>query len=122
MILSPKRLWLILRGGVLALALLTVVARPMYSTYCETHQLGHTLAALAHENFRPDSGIERQLDAEHAHGAHGLLHSDDGGAYADIAAVAVVPVVQFDSILNPPVVELPLLVQRSTNPFRPPIA
>ncbi len=122
MIVALKRLWPILRTGALALALLAVLARPMYSTYCETHQLGHQLAALAHENFRPDSGIERQLDAEHAHGAHGLLHSDDGGAYAGIAAVVAVPVVQFDSVLNPPVVELPLPVQRSTNPFRPPIA
>jgi len=102
--------------------LLSVLVRPAYSTWCETHQLGHELAALAHEKFRPDSPLERQLDAEHARGAHGLLHSDDGGVYADTAAVVAVPAVQFDSVLNPPSIRLPAPVQRIARLLRPPIA
>jgi hypothetical protein len=112
-----------LRLTVLALVLLGVLVKPIYSTWCETHQLGHTVAALGHEKFRPDSAVERQLDAEHARGAHGLLHaSDDGGAYVGIAAIDPVPAVIFDSVLNPPSIALPVPVQRIARPFRPPIA
>ena len=110
-----------LRLGIVTLLLLSVLVRPAYSTWCETHQLGHQLAALGHEKFRPDSSIERQLDAEHARGAHGLLHSDDGGVYADTAAVVSVPVVQIDSVLNPVAVRLPAPVQRIARLLRPPI-
>jgi hypothetical protein len=118
-----KRLPLLLRTSVLGLVLLGVLAKPIYSTWCETHQLGHSLAALGHEKFRADSRVERQLDAEHARGAHGLLHaSDDGGAYVGIAAIDPVPAVTFDSVLNPPSIALPVPVQRITRPFRPPIA
>ncbi len=117
-----RRLRFLLRFCVVGLLLFSVLIRPVYSTWCETHQLGHELAALAHEQFRPDSAAERQLDAEHARGGHGLLHSDDGGVYAVVATVVSVPVVHFDSVLNAPVLELPDPVQRLTEPFRPPIA
>ncbi len=106
----------------LGLAMLCVLARPIYSTWCETHQLGHELAQLSHENFRPDSGMERELDAEHARGEHGQLHTDDGGVYAGTTAVVTVPVVQFVSVLNPPALVLPDPVQRIGRLFRPPIA
>jgi hypothetical protein len=72
--------------------------------------------------FRPDSNIERELDAEHARGEHGLLHTDDGGVYAGTAAVVTVPTVQFVSVLNPPALVLPDPVQRIGRLFRPPIA
>lgn len=107
----------------LVLVLLGVLVKPIYSTWCETHQLGHMDAALGHVKFRADSAVERQLDAEHARGGHGLLHaSDDGGAYVGIATLDAVPAVIFDSVLNPPAIALPLPVQRITRPFRPPIA
>jgi hypothetical protein len=119
---SLKRLPLALRLALLGLAMFSVVARPMYSIWCETHQLGHELARLSHETFRPDSSIERELDAEHARGAHGQLHSDDGGVYAGTAPVEVMPVVQYLSVLNPPAIVLPDPVQRISRLFRPPIA
>ncbi|MEJ0098880.1 MAG: hypothetical protein WDO12_03730 [Pseudomonadota bacterium] len=122
MINPVKRLPLFLRVALLGVLALSVLARPMYSNWCETHQLGHALAALGHEKFRPDSRAELQLDAEHARGGHGALHSDDGGAYAGLPAMTVVPVVYFESMLNPLAVELPVLVQRPDKPFRPPIA
>jgi hypothetical protein len=117
------RLPVALRIAVLAFVLLGVLVKPIYSTWCETHQLGHTVAALAHVKFRPDSAVEHQLDVEHARGAHGLLHaSDDGGAYVATATFDAVPAVIFDSVLNPPSIALPAPVQRITRPFRPPIA
>lgn len=117
-----KRLPLLLRLGLLALVALPVLIRPMYSSWCETHQLGHELAALSHQKFRADSGVERELDIEHASGAHGMLHSDDGGVYAGVAAVVAAPAVQFDSVLNPPRIALPAPVQRLDRLLRPPIA
>ena len=93
----------------------------MYSTWCETHQVGHELAELAHQEFRPDSNVERRLDAEHARGEHGQLHTDDGGVYAVASVVAIVPAVQFVSVMNPQQVVLPVPVQRSSRLFRPPI-
>lgn len=118
------RLPVLLRASLLALSLLAVLARPMYSTWCETHQLVHTMAALSHHSFHEDSSAERQLDADHARGAHGALHGGDhgGGAYADIATVVTVPVVRFDAVLNPPAVGLPAHVQRPARLLRPPIA
>lgn len=121
MVRSLKHLPFALRLGVLGLAMVSVLARPMYSTWCETHQVGHELAELGHEQFRPDSSMERELDAEHARGEHGLLHSDDGGVYADTAAVVTMPVVQFVSVMNPQEIVLPDPVQRASRLFRPPI-
>ena len=117
-----RHLPLLLRLGLFALMVLPVLVRPIYSTWCETHQLGHELAALSHHQFRPDSSVERQLDAEHASGAHGMLHSDDGGVYAGVAAVIATPAVQYVSVLNPPVIALPAPVQRLDRLLRPPIA
>ncbi|HTQ36293.1 MAG TPA: hypothetical protein VMH77_04590 [Steroidobacteraceae bacterium] len=117
-----QRLPFALRVTLLAMTMFSVLGRPMYSTWCETHQLGHELAALAHEKFRPDSPLERQLDAEHARGAHGLLHSDDGGVYAGTAAVVAAPAVHVESVLNPLAIVLPAPVQRIGRLLRPPIA
>jgi hypothetical protein len=117
-----KRLPILVRIGLLVLAALPVLIRPMYSTWCETHQLGHALAALSHHKFRADSSVEKQLDIEHARGEHGLLHSDDGGVYAGVAAVVAAPAVQFESVLNPSVIALPAPVQRLDRLLRPPIA
>jgi hypothetical protein len=94
----------------------------MYSIWCETHQMGHELAEWSHGQFRPDSNLERELDAEHARGEHGSLHSDDGGVYACAATVLAIPVVQFHSVLNPPAIVPPDPVQRISRLFRPPIA
>jgi hypothetical protein len=114
---------LLLRIVVLTLVLLGVLIKPIMSTWCETHQLGHDAAALGHYKFRADSPIEHQLDVEHARGAHGLLHaSDDGGAYIGVAIFDALPDVVFHSVLNPPVITLPAPVQRISRPFRPPIA
>jgi hypothetical protein len=122
-VINPiQRLPRLLRISLLGLSMLAVLGRPVYSTWCEYHQLGHELAALEHESFRQDSGMERQLDSEHARGDHGQLHAHDGGVYADIATVVTVPPVYLQSVLNPPVVELPTPVQRVARPFRPPIA
>jgi hypothetical protein len=112
----------VLRTVLLGLALLAVLVRPVYSTWCENHQLGHQLATLSHEQFRADSSVERQLDAEHARGAHGALHSDDGGTYAGVAFIASVPTPQFVSMPVPVFMALPSPGQRITRPFRPPIA
>ena len=123
MSLPVLRLPLPLRFAVLALVLLGVLVKPVYSTWCETHQLGHAVARLSHVKFRPDSPIEHQLDVEHARGGHGSLHAtDDGGAYVGVEIFAAVPTVIFDSVLNPPTVVLPAPVQRISRPFRPPIA
>jgi hypothetical protein len=121
-VFSPvQRLPLALRLTLLGLAMFSVLARPMYSTWCETHQIGHELAELSHEEFRPDSGLERELDVEHARGEHGLLHSDDGGVYAGTAAVVTVPAVHVVSVMNPLKVVLPDPAQRINRLFRPPI-
>ena len=122
MINPIQRLPLLLRITLLGLSMLAVLGRPIYSTWCEAHQLGHELAALNHEDFRQDSSVEKQLDADHARGDHGLLHAHDGGVYADIAVVVTVPPVYLESVLNPIAVELPSPVQRLARPFRPPIA
>lgn len=114
---------ILLHLSLLGMVMLAVVGRPLYSSWCVTHQLGHTLGAFSQEKFREDSSAERQLDAEHASGAHGQLHGDDvGGEYADIATAMAVPAVYFDSVPNPYLTELPVPVQHVTNPFRPPMA
>jgi hypothetical protein len=117
-----QRLPYALRLTALGLAMLCVLARPMYSTWCETHQVGHELAAHNHEQFRPDSSIERELDAEHARGEHGQLHTDDGGVYAGVAVVQTMPTLQFVAVMNPQEIVLPDPVQRMSRLLRPPIA
>ena len=121
MIQHLQRLPFALRLTVLGLAMFSVLVRPMYSTWCETHQVGHELAELSHKQFRPDSTIERELDAQHAHGGHGQLHADDGGVYAVAAVVTATPAVQFISVMNVQEVALPAPVQRINRLFRPPI-
>jgi hypothetical protein len=117
------RLPILLRITLLGLLMLSVLSRPLYSTWCETHQLSHELTALSHQNLHQDSRAERQLDADHARGAHGSLHGgDQGSTYADIVAVVTVPAVHFDSVLNPLTTQLPVPVQRVAALFRPPIA
>jgi hypothetical protein len=109
-------------AALLGLLMLAVVSKPMASTLCETHRLGHTLATLSHANFREDSTAERMLDADHASGAHSLLHGGDQGAtYADIAAVVTLPRVHFESIATPLPAVLPVPTQPVARPFRPPI-
>jgi len=121
-VINPiQRLPLLLRITLLGLSMLAVLGRPIYSTWCETHQLGHELANRSHEAFRQDSSVEKQLDVDHARGNHGQLHAHDGGVYADIATVVTVPPVYFESVLNPLAVALPSPVQRLARPFRPPI-
>jgi hypothetical protein len=121
-IIRTRRRSLLLRISLLGLTLLTVVGRPLYSTWCETHQLGHELASFNHEVFRQDSSSERALDADHASGGHGMLHASDQATYADIASAVTVPDVHFDSVPHLVVTELPDPVQRISRLFRPPIA
>lgn len=123
MIASIQPLPTLLRASLLGLLALAVVSKPITSWMCETHQLGHTLALLSHSHFHDDSVSERQLDSEHASGAHGLLHGGEhGGTYADIAAVVTLPIVRFESepISLPTELQVPL--QHVARPFRPPIA
>jgi hypothetical protein len=121
-VINPiQRLPRLLRIALLGLSMLVVLGRPIYSTWCETHQLGHELSALKHDGFRQDSSLEKQLDSDHARGDHGLVHGHDGGVYADIATVVTVPPVYVESVLNPIALELPSPVQRLAKPFRPPI-
>jgi hypothetical protein len=102
--------------------MLAVVSKPMASTLCETHLLGHALAASSPAQVHEDSRAERQMDTDHASGAHVMLHAgDQGGTYADIAAVVTVPVVRFESVLVPLPAVLPVPMQPVTRPFRPPI-
>jgi hypothetical protein len=115
------RLPVSLRLTMLGLALFAVLGRPIHSIWCETHQVGHQLAELGHHEFREESRLEHLLDAQHEHGGHGQLHSDDGGFLADTATVVMLPVVQFVAVLNPLEVVLPDPVQRASVPFRPPI-
>jgi hypothetical protein len=119
---SIQRLPILLRASLLGLLMLAVVGKPMTSSMCVTHQLGHTLSASGHGHFHHDSGAERQMDSDHANGAHDLLHGGDHGTYADIAAVITLPVVRFESdvILLP--TELPAPLKHVARPFRPPIA
>jgi hypothetical protein len=120
---SFKRLPILLRASLLGLLVLAVVGKPMASSMCEIHQLGHTLAALSHVSFHSDSAAERQMDTEHAKGAHGLLHGgDQGSTYADIAAVVTLPVVHFESDQIALPAESPMPPQQITRLFRPPIA
>jgi hypothetical protein len=123
MLASFQRLPVVLRASLLGLLLLAVVGKPMASSLCEIHQLGHTLAARSHVNFHSDSAAERQMDSEHASGAHGLLHGgDQGSTYADIAAVVTLPVVHFESVQISLPAESRMPPQQITRLFRPPIA
>lgn len=106
----------------LGIAVFAVLARPIYGIWCETHQVGHQLAELNHHEFREESNLELQLDADHAHGEHGQVHSDDGGVYAHTAQVVRLPVVQFISVMNPQQVAVPDPVHRVSVLLRPPIA
>jgi hypothetical protein len=120
---SFKHLPFLMRAGLLGVLLLSVVGKPISSTWCETHQLVHTISALSHDHFHNDSDAERQLDAEHASGAHGSLHAgDQGGTYADIAAVVTVPQVRFETMWIASPLELPAPSQHITRLLRPPIA
>jgi hypothetical protein len=120
---SFQRLPAILRASLLGLLMLAIAFKPMSSLVCETHQLGHLLAAASHESFHEDSAAELQLDADHANGGHGLLHAGDhGGTDAGIPAVVTVQVVRLESALICLPTALPVPVQHVTNPFRPPIA
>jgi hypothetical protein len=123
-VIAPiQRLPIFLRASLLGLLMLAVVCKPLSSLVCETHQLGHLLAAAGHASFHDDSIAELQLDADHARGDHGLVHArDQGGAYADIAAVVTLPVVHFESVPVALPTELPVPAQRVTRLFRPPIA
>jgi hypothetical protein len=118
-----KRLPFLLRAGLLGILMLSVVGKPISSTWCETHQLVHGISALSQDHFHADSAAERQLDAEHASGAHGLLHGgDQGSTYADIAAVITVPDVRFESMWVAPPMALPAPTRHVAKLFRPPIA
>ena len=120
---SFKRLPYLLRAGLLGMLLLSVVGKPISSTWCETHQLVHAISALSLDHFHSDSDAERQLDADHARGAHGSLHAgDQGSTYADIAAVVTVPEARFESMWVAPPAELPVPSQHVTRLLRPPIA
>jgi hypothetical protein len=120
---SFKQLPFPLRAGLLGLLMLSLVGKPISSTWCETHQLVHEISALSLDHFHADSAAERQLDAEHASGAHGLLHGgDQGSTYADIAAVVTVPEVRFESMWISAPMELPVPSQHIARLFRPPIA
>ena len=113
----------LLRAGLLGLLLLAVVSKPISSTWCETHQLTHTISALSHNHFHSDSAAELRLDADDAKGAHGALHAgDQGSTYADIAAVVTVPEVRFESMWIAVPVETPVPSRHITRLFRPPIA
>jgi hypothetical protein len=120
---SFQRLPVFLRASLLGLLMFAVVGKPMASSVCEVHQLGHVLAALSHVQFQDNSDAERQMDSEHASGAHGLLHGgDQGGTYADIAAVVTIPVIRFESEPIALPAESPLPPQQVSRLFRPPIA
>jgi hypothetical protein len=120
---SFKRLPILLRASLLGLLILAVVGKPMASSMCEIHQLGHTFAALSHTQFHDESNAERQMDSEHASGAHGLLHgSDNSGTYADIAPVVTLPVIRFESEPISLPTERTVPSQQIVRPFRPPIA
>jgi hypothetical protein len=120
---SFQRLPVFLRASLLGLLMFAVVGKPMASSLCEIHQLGHVSAVLSHVQFHIDSVAERQMDSEHASGAHGLLHGgDEGSTYADIAAVVTLPVVHFESDPISLPAESPLPPQQVSRLFRPPIA
>ena len=117
------RLPTLLRATLVGLMVLAVACKPLSSVICETHQLAHVLAAASHVPFHAESTAERQLDADHASGAHGLLHAgDQGGTDAGIPAALTVQVVRFEAALISLPTELPAPQQHVARPFRPPIA
>ncbi|MDZ4812601.1 MAG: hypothetical protein SGI99_08305 [Pseudomonadota bacterium] len=124
MTLSVSSLASFLRVSMLALLMMGVVIKPMLAPFCEIHALGHLLRTYSHEPGR--SGLEsaeHQLDQHNVRGAHGLLHEgDSGSAYADNAASIEVAAFTYDRIrvAPPPASAVPL--QRTSAPFRPPLA
>ena len=123
MFASVPRLRRLIRASLLGVLMLAVLAKPFAASLCDTHQLGHTLAAFSHGQFHVDSAAERQMDSDHARGAHSLLHAgDEGSTYADIAAVLTLPVVRFESVLISLPTASPVPTRHVGRPFRPPIA
>lgn len=120
MILPASRLKTLFRAALLGLVMLGVLIKPMFSSYCEMHALGH---ALATSGQTPGQSDDHQIDQDHASGAHVLLHaSDNDSAYADIVTVFVLPAVRFDTALIPQPDVSAVPSQPVVSPFRPPIA
>jgi hypothetical protein len=123
-VIAPHpRLSTLVRASLLGLLMLAVAFKPMSSLVCDMHQLTHVLAATGLVSLHQDSPAERQLDADHAKGAHGLLHSgDESGAYVGFSAEVTVPALRLDAVAVSLPTELPVPMQHVTKPFRPPIA
>jgi hypothetical protein len=123
-VIAPiHRLPILVRLSLLGLLMLAVAFKPMSSLVCDTHQLSHMLAATGLVSLHQDSAAQMQLDADHAKGAHGLLHDgDESSAYVGFSAEVTVPVVRFEPVAISLPTELPVPVQHVTKPFRPPIA
>jgi hypothetical protein len=123
MTVSVQRLRRLLSAALLGALMLATIAKPLAASVCETHQLGHTFASAGGAPRHVDSAAERQMDADHARGAHGLLHAgDEGSTYADIAAVLTVPAVRFESVPIALPTAMAVPTRHVGRPFRPPIA
>ena len=118
-----QRLPACLRASLLGLLMLAIACKPLASLVCETHQLGHLLAAAIHVPYHHEGTAELQMDADHASGAHGLLHAGDhSGTDAGVPAQVTVKVFRFEAARLSLPMALPSPQWRIAKPFRPPIA
>lgn len=122
-------LFTLLRAFLLAALAMGMVIKPVLSSLCEIHGLGHLLETHGHQHLLDGSDVvpvevvQHKVDKDHAGGAHALLHGDDSSSvYADMVATIVLPVVAYEPLMILLPMAAPVPLQHVTGPFRPPIA
>lgn len=109
----------LLRTFMVGLLMLGIVAKPVMSVICETHELSHLIAASGHV----DSAAEARSDSDHASGAHQFVHAGDTTpAYIEPLAMLSVPALAYAADAPAPVDDVAPVARRPDTPFRPPIA
>lgn len=115
----------LLRATLLALLVIGLLVRPVLNQLSDLHAVEHAMQdyadAQAHGHAHPDLDFDHAPDADHAHGAHVLMHSGDGNAST---SPGIVPVVLASLPLTLPLPDPHLDAEPAFPPvsvFRPPI-
>lgn len=114
-----RRLPSLLRTFMVGMLMLGVLAKPILSLICETHELTHLMASSDHV----DSAAEQRSDADHARGDHQLVHAGDTTpAYIEPLVTLTVPAIPYADAAPAPANDVAPPSRHVDSPFRPPIA
>lgn len=106
------------RTFVVGLLMLGIVAKPVISLICETHELSHLVASK-----HVDSAAEARSDRDHASGKHQFVHAGDTTpATLPPLLTLNVPAIPYAADAPAPAGDVAPPARRPDTPFRPPIA